>query len=82
MRLIILEERREKGGLTKMYKLMNHMEKVDRQVLEIHMSEGARSFIYCSIELWNSLSEELVTAVSVSNFIVKLDNYGYGERIN
>ncbi|MPC93925.1 hypothetical protein E2C01_089072 [Portunus trituberculatus] len=59
------------------YKLVNHMEKIDRQDLvsmsKIMKSQCLRnikkfSFPYRTVDIWNRSSEEIVAAESVHKF--------------
>ncbi|MPC65434.1 hypothetical protein E2C01_059568 [Portunus trituberculatus] len=66
-----------------MYKIVNCMEKIDRQNLvslskKIMKSQCLRnikkfSFPHRMLDIWNGLSEKIVTAESVDIFKVKLD---------
>ena len=96
-----LQERRERGDLITMFKLVNNMEKVDREDLVVKVEEQERrtrghtkklkktqcfgdikkySFPHRTVETWNKLKEEVVTAKSVHMFKEKLDKLWYGDR--
>ena len=101
MALPTLESRRERGDLITMYKIVNHMEKIDRQDLVALEEAGGReirghsrkirkrqclrnikkfSFPHRTVDIWNGLSEEIVTADNVHIFKDKLDKYRNGDR--
>ncbi len=101
MGLPTLENRRERGDLITMYKIVNHMEKIDRQDLVTLKEAGGRetrghsrkirksqclrnikrfSFPHRTVDTWNGLSEEIVTADNVHIFKDKLDKCRYGDR--
>ena len=101
MSLPTLQERRVRGDLITMFKLVNNMEKVDRNDLAPQMEGGGRqtrghgrkirkgrcvsdikkySFPNRTIDVWNGLKKEVVTAKNLHTFKEKLDKYGYGDR--
>ncbi|XP_050692945.1 uncharacterized protein LOC126983856 [Eriocheir sinensis] len=100
MDLPTLEQRRERGDLIQIYRLLSKMEEVDNEKLLLREEPSSRntrghskklrkgrcsrdikkySFPQRNIEVWNRLSEEIVSAKSVQSFKEKLDNYRYGD---
>ena len=101
MELPTLQVRRERGDLITMYKVVNGIEKIDKQDLvllkeednertrghskRIRKSQCLRnikkySFPHRTVDIWNGLNEETVTAASVHKFKEMLDKYRYGDR--
>ena len=96
MELPTLQARRERGDLITMYKIVNHIDKIDKQDLVVlKEDDGGRmrghskrirkgqclreiqkySFPHRMVDVWNGLSEEIVTAASVQKFNEMLDIY-------
>ena len=101
MELPTLHARRERGELITMYKIVNRIDKIDKQDLVVlKEDDGGRmrghskrirkrqclsdiktySFPHRTVNVWNGLSEEIVTAASVQKFKEMLDIYRYGDR--
>ena len=101
MELPTLQVRRERGDLITMYKIVNQIEKIDKQDLvllkevdnrrtrghskRIRKSQCLRdikkySFPHRTVDIWNGLKEEIVTAANVHKFKEMLDKYRYGDR--
>lgn len=100
MGLPTLQERRERGDLITLYKIVNGFEKMDKQdLVEIREEMGRTrghskknmkkqcvkdvrkySFPYRTVEAWNALNEEVISAHSVHNFKEKLDRWRCGDR--
>ena len=100
LNLLTLEQRRERGDLIQIYKLLSGLDEVDNEKLMLKEDNTNRttrshskkltkgsclkdvkkySFPQRCVEVWNSLSEEVVTARSVHSFKGKLDLYRYGD---
>ena len=101
MELPTLEERRVRGDMITLYKLINGMDVLDREDLLLPArAQGLRghgkklrkdtcrrdvkkySFPQRSIEKWNSLSAEVVGAVSVKQMKERLDGSRTGDGTN
>ena len=101
MELPTLQARRERGDLITMYKIVNRIDKVDKQDLVVlKEDDGGRmrghskrirkrqclrdtkkySFPHRTVDVWNGLSDEIVTAASVQKFNEMLELYRYGDR--
>lgn len=100
LNLTTLEQRRERGDLIQVYKLINRLDRVDNENLFLSEESTGRntrthskklrkgrclrdvkkySFPQRCVEAWNSLSEEVVSAVNVHSFKEKLDKCRYGD---
>ena len=100
LELPTLQERRERGDLITLYKIMSGIDKIDNEELVIENEAASRtrghsrkirksqcvgdtrkySFPHRVVDVWNGLSEEVVTATSVHNFKEKLDKWRHGDR--
>ena len=100
MGLPALQGRRERGDLIIMYKIVNGIEKIDKEDLVLVTEEDRRkrghvkkiktrqcmkdigkySFPHRTVEKWNGLNNEFVTAHNVHKFQEKLDEWRHGER--
>ena len=100
LNLLTLEQRRERGDLIQVYKLLSGLDEVDNEQMMLKEDSTNRttrshskkltkglclkdvkkySFPQKCVEVWNGLSEEVVTAKSVHSFKGKLDVYRYGD---
>jgi len=100
MDLPSLEQRRERGDLIQVYKLVHGMDVVDNRKLVLREEGDMRtmrshsrklrkgrcmkdvkkfSFPQRCVEMWNGLSEDVVSAPSVQSFKEKLDKCRYGD---
>ncbi|MPC39062.1 hypothetical protein E2C01_032581 [Portunus trituberculatus] len=90
MGLPTLQNRRERGDLITMYKLVNGIEKIDKEDLVLVTEEDGRTRghvkirmrqcvkdvrKYRTVEKWNALSGKVVTPHNVHNFREKLDKW-------
>ena len=100
MGLPVLQDRRERGDLITMYKIVNGIEKIDKEDLVLVTEEDRRkrghvkkiktrqcmkdigkySFPHRTVEKWNALNNEVVTAHNVHKFQEKLDEWRHGKR--
>ena len=96
MELPTLQARRERGDLITMYKIVNRIDKIDKQDLVVLKEDDggsmgwhskrirkrqclrdikSYSFLHRTVDVWNGLSEEIVTAANVQKFKEMLDKY-------
>ena len=100
LELPTLQERRERGDLITLYRIMSGIDKIDNEELVIENEAASRtrghsrkirksqcvgdtrkySFPHRVVDVWNGLSEEVVTATSVHNFKERLDKWRHGDR--